>query len=245
MLARDLHVARRAPRGRAVGSRTAGRAVRPGCWTFGVDGLVGATPELLVRPEQGLVTSRVLAGTIRRTGDDAATWPWRPRSPGPRTSRSTSTPCARCGALVPFCSAINVPEMPFVLDLPQRPAPRDRRDGRAPTDERPRSTLAAALHPTAAVCGTPTDAARRAHRRSSPWTAAATPDRSAGSAPTATASGVSPCGAAGRRRRPAAVRLFAGCGIVAGSDPDAEAGGGRGQARPDAGRPQGDLTRGT
>ena len=39
-------------------------------WVFAVDGLVGATPELLVRCEKGLVTSRVLAGTIRRTGDD-------------------------------------------------------------------------------------------------------------------------------------------------------------------------------
>ena len=35
-----------------------------------MDGLVGATPELLVRCERGLVTSRVLAGTIQRTGDD-------------------------------------------------------------------------------------------------------------------------------------------------------------------------------
>ena len=40
------------------------------CWTFHVDGMFGATPELLVRREKGLVTSRVLAGTIRRTGDD-------------------------------------------------------------------------------------------------------------------------------------------------------------------------------
>ena len=40
-------------------------------WVFSVSGMVGATPELLVRRERGLVTSRVLAGTIRRTGDDA------------------------------------------------------------------------------------------------------------------------------------------------------------------------------
>src|SRR5699024_6793603 len=39
-------------------------------WVFAVDGLVGATPEMLVRLERGLVTSRVLAGTIRRSGDD-------------------------------------------------------------------------------------------------------------------------------------------------------------------------------
>ncbi len=44
----------------------------PSCWTFHVDGLFGATPEMLVRRERGLVTSRVLAGTIRRTGDDEA-----------------------------------------------------------------------------------------------------------------------------------------------------------------------------
>ena len=42
----------------------------PMCWTFHVDGMFGATPEMLVRRERGLVTSRVLAGTIRRTGDD-------------------------------------------------------------------------------------------------------------------------------------------------------------------------------
>ena len=33
-------------------------------------GMFGSTPEMLVRRERGLVTSRVLAGTIRRTGDD-------------------------------------------------------------------------------------------------------------------------------------------------------------------------------
>ncbi|NLF04086.1 MAG: isochorismate synthase, partial [Actinomycetales bacterium] len=42
------------------------------CWTFRVGPMLGATPELLVRAEKGLVTSRVLAGTIRRTGDDEA-----------------------------------------------------------------------------------------------------------------------------------------------------------------------------
>src|SRR5690606_22394519 len=43
----------------------------PSCWTFHVDGFFGSTPEMLVRLQGGLVTSRVLAGTIRRTGDDA------------------------------------------------------------------------------------------------------------------------------------------------------------------------------
>lgn len=68
----------------------------PRCWTFSVDGIIGATPELLVRRERGLVTSRVLAGTIRRTGDDARDLRWpRPWHAPARTSRSTSTQCVR------------------------------------------------------------------------------------------------------------------------------------------------------
>ena len=69
VLARDLEARAAAP----VDVRwlLRGLAARyPGCWTFAVDGLVGATPELLVRLERGLVHSRVLAGTIQRTGDD-------------------------------------------------------------------------------------------------------------------------------------------------------------------------------
>ena len=46
-------------------------AAYPECWTFSVDGLVGATPELLVRRDGDRVTSRVLAGTVRRRGDDS------------------------------------------------------------------------------------------------------------------------------------------------------------------------------
>src|SRR5207237_344743 len=35
----------------------------PSCWSFAVDGLVGATPELLLRRSGSTVSSRVLAGT--------------------------------------------------------------------------------------------------------------------------------------------------------------------------------------
>ncbi len=38
----------------------------PSCWSFAVDGLVGATPELLVRRSGATVSSRVLAGTPGR-----------------------------------------------------------------------------------------------------------------------------------------------------------------------------------
>ncbi|MFY9262708.1 MAG: chorismate-binding protein [Actinomycetaceae bacterium] len=41
-------------------------AAYPDCWTFAVDGLIGATPELLASSDAGVVTSRVLAGTLPR-----------------------------------------------------------------------------------------------------------------------------------------------------------------------------------
>ena len=43
----------------------------PTTWKYSISGLVGATPELLLRLSRGMITSRVLAGTISKTGDDA------------------------------------------------------------------------------------------------------------------------------------------------------------------------------
>ena len=71
VLARDLRGRRRARRSTRAGCCSGWPSATTRTWVFAVDGLVGATPELLVRLEKGLVTSRVLAGTIRRTGDDA------------------------------------------------------------------------------------------------------------------------------------------------------------------------------
>ena len=110
------------------------------CWTFHVDGLFGATPEMLVRRERGLVTSRVLAGTIRRTGDDE-----RDLALAATLARSSKdleeheyAVRSVADALEPHCSSMNVPEAPFVLHLPnvmhlatdverRRPRRRDRR----------------------------------------------------------------------------------------------------------------------
>ena len=41
----------------------------PGCFTFSVDGLIGASPELLVRSDGATVESVALAGTIGRSAD--------------------------------------------------------------------------------------------------------------------------------------------------------------------------------
>jgi menaquinone-specific isochorismate synthase len=92
----------------------------PSCWTFSVDGMLGATPELLVRSEKGLVTSRVLAGTIRRTGDenaDVAHAAILAHSSKDLEEHEYAV-ASVAHALEPFCTSINVPDVPFVLHLP-------------------------------------------------------------------------------------------------------------------------------
>ncbi|MDM7854399.1 isochorismate synthase [Cellulomonas alba] len=210
----------------------------PQCWTFSVDGLVGATPELLVRSEKGLVQSRVLAGTIRRTGDDdadVARAAILARSSKDLEEHEYAVQSV-AHALEPFCSSTNVPDVPFVLHLPNvlhlasdvtgvlaAPAG-SAAGGSAGSAQHPSSlALAAALHPTAAVCGTPTVAARDLIRRIEGMDRG----RYAGPVGWFGADGDGEWGIALRSgaidpddsRR---VRLFAGCGIVAASDPAAE-----------------------
>ncbi|WP_051426439.1 isochorismate synthase [Jiangella gansuensis] len=196
----------------------------PRCWTFSVDGLIGATPELLVRRERGLVTSRILAGTIRRTGDDA-----RDLALAASLARSSKdleeheyAVRSVAEALTPFCSSMNVPETPFVLHLPN--VMHLATDLAGVTDDAASSlALAAALHPSAAVGGTPTDAARELIREIEGLDRA----RYAGPVGWMDGEGDGEWGIALRcaeldPHNPARLRLFAGCGIVAGSDPAAE-----------------------
>ncbi len=211
----------------------------PTCWTFSVDGMIGATPELLVRSEKGLVTSRVLAGTIRRTGDDDADLGRAAILAHSSKDLEEHEYAVRsvARALAPFCSSTNVPDVPFVLHLPNvlhlasdvtgvlgasagaGPEPEG-----ATSEPGPSSlTLAAALHPTAAVCGTPTDAARELIRRIEGMDRG----RYAGPVGWLGADGDGEWGIALRSARlddtdPHRVRVFAGCGIVAASDPAAE-----------------------
>ena len=223
VLARDLTAVCDAPVDpRTVLTRLADRY--PGCWSFSVDGLLGATPEMLVRREKGLVTSRVLAGTIRRTGDDA-----RDLALAARLARSSKdleeheyAVRSVAEALEPHCTSTNVPEAPFVLHLANVMHLATDVTG-VLADATSSLGLAAALHPSAAVCGTPTaqaaeliDAVEGMDR-----------DRYAGPVGWMDAEGDGEWGIALRCARidpadPSRLRLFAGCGIVAGSDPAAE-----------------------
>ena len=198
-------------------------ATYPMCWTFHVDGMFGSTPEMLVRRERGLVTSRVLAGTIRRTGDDehdlalagALARSSKDLEEHEYAVRSVAE------ALEPHCSGMNVPDAPFVLHLPNVMHLATDVAGVVHDAETVSSLqLAEALHPSAAVGGTPTTAAVQLIAEIEGMDRG----RYAGPVGWMDASGDGEWGIALRSAvlEGDTVRLFAGCGIVADSDPEAE-----------------------
>ncbi|WP_308491730.1 isochorismate synthase [Microbacterium terrisoli] len=198
----------------------------PDTWTYAVDGIIGASPETLATVHDGRVTARVLAGTRPRGADatqDAA-------------SRAALTASAKdldehayavhsvVASLTGHTTGLTVDEHPFTLELPNvwhlaTDVAGTLSDGATSLD------LIQALHPTAAVAGTPTAAAVEAIRRLEPF------DRRRYAGPVgwidqhgdgewaialrcaqfdAPVGGVMP------------VVAHAGAGIVAGSDPESE-----------------------
>jgi menaquinone-specific isochorismate synthase len=129
----------------------------PDCWTYLVGPLVGATPELLVRLADGVAESRVLAGTVSRADDpdeDAALAEWLLAS-----SKDLSEHEYAVQSVTERLESLGALEVtgPSLLTLPNvRHLATDVRvavTGRSVLD------IAAALHPSAAVCGTPREAA--------------------------------------------------------------------------------------
>jgi menaquinone-specific isochorismate synthase len=195
----------------------------PTCWTFHVDGIFGATPELYVRRELGLVTSRVLAGTIRRTGDDASDLTLAARLARSSKDLEEHEYAVRsvAEALEPHCSSMNVPEAPFVLHLPNVMHLATDVTGVVHDSATVTSLeLVAALHPSAAVGGTPTSVATELIAQIEGMDRG----RYAGPVGWMDADGDGEWGIALRSATISGnqVRLFAGCGIVADSDPEEE-----------------------
>lgn len=197
----------------------------PNTWTFAVDGLVGATPEMLVRRDRGLAAARVLAGTVPRVGDE---------SDDLRVARALASSskdlaehefavASLVRALDAYCASMNVPDEPFVLRLPNVMHLASDVTGAVLQVEglSPSSLLLAeALHPTAAVGGTPTDRAVDIIGE-----VEADRGRYAGPVGWLDAAGDGEWGIAlrcGAVRGEHTVRLHAGCGIVAGSEPATE-----------------------
>jgi menaquinone-specific isochorismate synthase len=178
---------------------------------------------MLVRRERGLVTSRVLAGTIRRTGDDE-----RDLALAATLARSSKdleeheyAVRSVADSLEPHCSSMNVPESPFVLHLPNVMHLATDVAGVVHDATTVSSLqLAASLHPSAAVGGTPTSEAVALISEIEGMDRG----RYAGPVGWMDTTGDGEWGIALRSGELAgsSVRLFAGCGIVADSDPEAE-----------------------
>lgn len=210
------------------------------CWTYCVrpggaedpdaGRLLGATPEMLIRVHRGTAAARVLAGTLDRRE--------LPDSADPRDFAGTELGGSAkqqrehrfaveslIAGLSPYADEVSWDESPFILALPNvwhlasdvRATLRLGVDGTLPST----LELAEAMHPTAAVCGTPTEIAGAVIEDLERM------DRGLYAGPVGWLDG-SGNGEWGIALRGAVqldahrARVFAGCGIVAESDPRAE-----------------------
>jgi len=223
VLARDLRINSHRP----IDARKILRnlsAEYPSTWIFAVDGLVGATPELLLRLSRGMVTSRVLAGTISKTGDDEKDLALAASLARSSKDLEEHEYAVRsvADALEPFCTSTNVPESPFVLHLAN--VMHLATDVTGALIESKKSvdafTILDKLHPSAAVCGTPTIVAADVIKRIEGMSRG----RYAGPVGWLDARGDGELGIALRcgQITENEIQIYAGCGIVAGSNPEKE-----------------------
>jgi menaquinone-specific isochorismate synthase len=192
----------------------------PSCWAFAVDRLVGATPELLVRRHGNRVSARVLAGTTwPRNGTDRAELAAQLLASGKNRAEHAYAVQSMIDALRPFCRGLTVPATPSVLDLPNVLHLATDVHGDL-TGAHSVLRLAWLAHPTAAVGGTPAPDARRLIDELEGMDRG----RYAGPVGWVDATGDGELGIALRCAQLDGqnVRMFAGCGIVADSDPDTE-----------------------
>lgn len=191
----------------------------PSTWTFCVGNLIGATPELLVRRTGDLVTSRVLAGTVRRrSGHDDEVLAQALLTSDKDAIEHEYAVRSVAKSLAAHCTDLDVPDRPRVLELANVQHLATDVTGRL-ADSSTVLALAASLHPTAAVCGTPTERAFSLIRELEGMDRG----RYAGPVGWFDSHGDGEFGIALRCAEIDAengrLRAFAGCGIVAGSDP--------------------------
>jgi menaquinone-specific isochorismate synthase len=192
----------------------------PGTWVYSNNGLVGATPELLIRLSNSMVVSRVLAGTISKTGDDdkdLALAASLARSSKDLEEHEYAVRSV-ADALAPFCTSTNVPDAPFVLHLSNVMHLATDVTGAIKESHKVVDifSILSKLHPSAAVCGTPTANAAKLIKRIEGINRL----RYAGPIGWIDSKGDGELGIALRCGyiNGKEVRAFAGCGIVAGSD---------------------------
>lgn len=184
--------------------------------------LVGATPELLLSRTGTRMISNPLAGSRPRgsgTAEDEAMARELLSSAKDREEHQIVVDSV-AESLRPFCRSLDVPGLPSLISTPTMWHLSTTITGELADDNITALTLACALHPTPAVCGTPTATARRAIAELEPF------DRGfyTGAVGWCDDSGDGEWVVAIRCAEVAAtsLRLFAGAGIVAASEPAEE-----------------------
>ena len=220
VLARDVFATAAGPIDpRPVLRRLAARY--PDCYTFAVADLVGATPELLIRKQDRDVAALILGGTLPRGAE-----PSEDRALGAALLASAKNTEEHAyavdsirDALAPLCASLDIPDHPVLVKLANLHHLGTPVRGTL-ARERSVLSLADAVHPPAAVCGTPAETALELIRELEHMERG----RYAGPVGWVDAQGNGEFGIALRCAELAGprARLFAGCGIVAGSDPVAE-----------------------
>lgn len=130
------------------------------CWTFAVDGMIGASPETLISVEQEAISGRILAGTASR--DEGLSADETARVDLVSSDKDQSEHAFAVDSVIaqlePITSSLLVSEQPYTLELPNVWHLATDFTGTL-TSHANVLDVVAALHPTAAVAGTPTAAA--------------------------------------------------------------------------------------
>lgn len=193
----------------------------PSCWIYSVDGMFGASPELLVRVSHSQVSARVLAGTAARGTDPSVD---QAISKALATSHKNLAEHdfavkSLVSALEPFCDHVDADTEPFSLALPNLWHLAS--DVHAVLKENSSVLdLASALHPTAAVAGTPREVAQNLIAELEPF------DRGRYAGPVgwigADGDGEWVIALRGAQLSEGRITAYAGCGIVSESDGESE-----------------------
>lgn len=211
----DRPISRRAVLGRLL-------AAFPSCMVYATDDLVGASPELLVARTGDRVRSHPMAGTAPRSSDpstDARLAADLLASAKDREEHRLTIDMVH-DTLLPWCSYLDEEAEPSIVAMANVQHLATRVEGRLSAPPASVIELVLALHPTPAVCGSPTDRALAIIRRLERL------DRGGFAGPVgwvdAGGNGEWAVGIRCAELSGANARLFAGVGVVADSDPATE-----------------------
>jgi isochorismate synthase len=221
VLAREVVVTADRPLSRAAVAHRL-RATYPGCTRFAVEGFVGATPELLVARAGDMVRAQPMAGTAPRSADpttDARLAAGLLSSAKDQVEHRYTIDMVH-DTLLPYCSYLDEEAEPSVVAMANVQHLATQVEGRLSAPAASVVELMAALHPTPAVAGVPRAGALSLIGTHEPF------DRGRYAGPVgwvdADGNGEWVVGIRSAELSGTTARVFAGVGVVADSDPDAE-----------------------